>query len=673
MIIRLLFTLSLCFGFLIIKNLDAEVTATNAVSSVDKQDLEAYETNDFDSPIIKTSTISKPTCRGNECINKILLGIGLHYNNEKNFVRATSGHPKEITISKLFFPYYEHRKNLDTSSLESEEVTSLSKKIKAELSNKKTAVVLLDAHGIKKASPYQDGGILIPEQSGCEEYQKSLQKISIEIKNLPPNSPQYQELLTKYQQTYQQYSQKLCHQRILPYQEYETSLNGPTLIHFNSIDPVHQMNRQKIGEQYALFDSFSFLGSAIYQHNYYLANHKEYTQTYVYSAASNYKNELEKYNLCTFDIDKNNQIQLNEIYNKLNPIFFTEGLKKGSSQEKTFNWNTMGTRQQINNKRDLTELFSSNPGKYSEAYSSTFNSPGFSVVFNLSGCKIANAELFDSTKKLLADSPSLKQKTPKLLPTYDVNNKDAVTFDNLLISADDPKNVLKKTGVSPEAQASPIAGADSVKQLTADKAFVKDDNPKSKASATSPIKITADKKKQLFITSTSDKNPYQNAAQAIMEIEGTVSGTSRGKKVYYVHRDPNGRNYSIGYGHNLTPEEINLYETKYPNGVPEEIVQKILADDVGVFYNNVTDVVNSNIQLNENQKTALTSLAYSIGNGAFNTSGLLELINSNASMEEIQNRWYAYNKLTNKYGEKVFSRGLANRRIKEWQLFTTPI
>ena len=128
MIIRLLFTLSLCFGFLIIKNLDAEVTATNAVSSVDKQDLEAYETNDFDSPSIKTSTISKPTCRGNECINKILLGIGLHYNNEKNFVRATSGHPKEITISKLFFPYYEHRKNLDTSSLESEEVTSLSKK-----------------------------------------------------------------------------------------------------------------------------------------------------------------------------------------------------------------------------------------------------------------------------------------------------------------------------------------------------------------------------------------------------------------------------------------------------------------------------------------------------------------------------------------------------------------
>jgi len=673
LIIRLLSTLLLCFCVLVIKNLEAEVATTNAVSSIDKQDLEAYEANDFDSPIIKTTTFSKPSCQGNECINKLLLGIGLHYNNEKSFVRASSGHPREIINSKLFFPYYEQRKNLDTSLLESEEASSLSQKIKAELSNKKTAVVLLDAHGIKKASPYQDGGILIPEQSGCEEHQKSLQKISIEIKNFPPNSPQYQELLTKYQQTYQQYSQKLCHKRILPYNEYETSLKGPTLVHFNSMDPVHQMNRQKVGDQYALFDSFSFVGSAIYQHNYYLPDHKEYTQTYVYSAASNYKNELEKYNSCTFDVDKNNQIQLNEIYNKLNPIIFTEGLKKGSSQEKTYDWNTISTRQQINNKKDFAEVFSSNPGKYSDAYNKTFNSPGFSVVFNLAGCKIAAPELFDSTRQVLLDSPSLKQKTPKLLPTYDINNKDAVTFDKLLISADDPSNLPIKANKSSEASTTSTEGTDPIKHLTAEKTKIKHENPSSKASATSPIKITADKKKQLFFNSTTDKSPYQNTAQAIMEIEGTVSGTSRGKKVYYIHRDPNGRNYSIGYGHNLTPEEINLYETKYPNGVPEEIVQKILADDVGVFYNNVTKVVNPNIQLNENQKTALASLAYSIGNGAFNNSGLLELINSNASMEEIQSRWYSYNKLTNKYKEKVYSKGLANRRIKEWELFTTPI
>jgi len=672
LIIRLLSTLLLCFCFLIIKNLNAEVATTNAVSSVDKQDLEAYETNDFDAPIIKTTTFSKPSCQENECINKMLLGIGLHYDNEKSFVRASSGHPREIINSKLFFPYYEQRKNLDTSLLESEEVSSLSKKIKAELSNKKTAIVLLDAHGIKKASPYQDGGILIPEQSGCEEHQKALQKISIEIKNFPPNSPQYQELLTKYQQTYQQYSQKLCHKRILPYNEYETSLKGPTLIHFNSMDPVNQMNRQKIGDQYALFNSFSFLGSALYQRNYYLPNYKEYTQTFVYSAASNYKNELEKYNSCTFDVDKNNQIQLNEIYNKLNPIIFTEGLKKGSTQEKAYDWNTISTRQQINNKKDFAEVFSSNPGKYSEAYSNTFNSPGFSVVFNLSGCKIATPELFDSTKKVLIDSPFLKQKTPKLFPTYEINNKDAVTFDNLLISTDDPSDLSKTTSESLEASNSLTEKTEPVKHLTAEKTKIKHENPSLTASATTPIKIKADAKKQLFFNSTTDKSPYQNAALAIMDVEGTVSGTSRGKKVYYIHPDPNGRNYSIGYGHNLTPEEKIMYETKYPNGVPEEIVQKILADDVAVFYNNVGTAVKPNIQLNENQRAALASLAYSIGNGAFNDSGLLKLINSNASMEEIQNRWYAYDKYTNKYGQKVVSKGLLNRRKKEWQLFTTP-
>ena len=674
MIVKLLFTLFI-FCIIVANNLNAEITSfTSTVPSFDKQDLEKYESTDFDSPIIKTTAFTKPNCLGNECVNKLLLGIGLHYDNEKDFNRSTSNHPKEIIESKLFFPYYEQRNTLDTSSLPQEDVSSLSQKIKSALSNKKSAIVLLDAHGIKKVSPFQEGGILIPEQSACKDYQKTLQKISIEIKNIPPSSPQYQEMLTSYQQTYQQYSQKLCHERILPYPEYETSLNGPTLIHFNSMDPVHQMGRQKVGEQYALFDAFTFVGSALYQHNYYKSNHNEYTQTHVYSASSNYQSELEKFNSCSFDVDKNNQIEFNEIYHKLKPIFFTEGLKKGSAQEKAFNWNTMGTRDRIKYKEDMAVLFSTSPGKYSDAYTSTFNSPGFSVVFNLSGCNVAAPELFDSTKKVLTDSQLFKQKAKKLIPTYEVSMKDEESFEKLLMYADDASEAeaKAKASVTAKPEADPIIGkTPPVKHITADKVKIK--NEEVLASSTSlsqpPVKITADKTKKLFISSTVDKMPYQNAAEAISVIEGTKKKNG----LYVIHADPNGRTYSIGYGHNLTPEEMTMYKEKYPNGVPSDVVDKILANDVKRFYDNVDNKVNPNLRLNENQKIALTSLAYSIGNGAFNRSGLLKLINSGASMEEIKNRWYAYNKITDKNGNKVSLKGLDNRRIKEWLLFLTPV
>ena len=499
LITRLLFTLF----FLVVMFMNVAVSEEVTSKTIDQKDLETYEQNIFNAPIIRLASFTKPSCQKDECLNKLLLGIGLHYNNEKDFTRSTSNAPYDITKFKFFFPFFENeqRINLDTASLEREDVSSLSQKIKNAISGKKTAVVLLDAHGIKKEAPYQDGGILIPSQSGCQNYQKALQKTSIEMNNYPDkNSEKYQELRQKYGMDYQKYSELLCHKRILPYQEYEASLRGPTLIHFNSMDPVHQMNRQKIGEQYALFDSFTFVDSALYQHNFYQLDHTQYIQTYVYSASSNYQSELSKYNSCTYDTDKNNQIQLNEIYHKLKPIFFTEGLKKGSFQEKSFDWNIISTRHQINNKKNMAELFTGNPGKYSDAYNKTSNSPGFSVVFNLPGCKIAAPELFDSTKQVLLDSPSFKQKTQTQLPTYDMSIKDENTFENLLISA--------------KAQAIPIVGKQPIEQLTADKTKIKPDMESS-----SVTKITADQSKKVFIAKhglTQTDSPTQSKLTELM-------------------------------------------------------------------------------------------------------------------------------------------------------------
>lgn len=70
------------------------------------------------------------------------------------------------------------------------------------------------------------------------------------------------------------------------------------------------------------------------------------------------------------------------------------------------------------------------------------------------------------------------------------------------------------------------------------------------------------------------------------------------------------------------------------------------------------------VPLNDNQWTALTSLAYNIGFGAFKRSTLLRLLNAGASKEEVAKQILRWNKAG---GKEI--KGLTNRRKAEFNLF----
>jgi lysozyme len=70
------------------------------------------------------------------------------------------------------------------------------------------------------------------------------------------------------------------------------------------------------------------------------------------------------------------------------------------------------------------------------------------------------------------------------------------------------------------------------------------------------------------------------------------------------------------------------------------------------------------VTLTNNQWTALTSLVYNIGFGAFKRSTLLRLLNAGASKEEVAKQFLRWNKAG---GKEI--KGLTNRRQAEYNLF----
>lgn len=70
------------------------------------------------------------------------------------------------------------------------------------------------------------------------------------------------------------------------------------------------------------------------------------------------------------------------------------------------------------------------------------------------------------------------------------------------------------------------------------------------------------------------------------------------------------------------------------------------------------------VTLTDNQWTALTSLAYNIGFGAFKRSTLLRLLNAGASKEEVAKQFLRWNRAG---GKEI--KGLTNRRQAEYNLF----
>jgi len=70
------------------------------------------------------------------------------------------------------------------------------------------------------------------------------------------------------------------------------------------------------------------------------------------------------------------------------------------------------------------------------------------------------------------------------------------------------------------------------------------------------------------------------------------------------------------------------------------------------------------VPLNDNQWSALTSLVYNIGFGAFKRSTLLRLLNAGASKEEVAKQFLRWNRAG---GKEI--QGLTNRRKAEYNLF----
>jgi len=117
--------------------------------------------------------------------------------------------------------------------------------------------------------------------------------------------------------------------------------------------------------------------------------------------------------------------------------------------------------------------------------------------------------------------------------------------------------------------------------------------------------------------------------------------------------------WTIGYG-----------TTIYPNGEPVRQGDTITSaqaemyfrHDLQTFAQGVSDLITSNV--NDNQFSALLSLAYNIGLNAFKNSTILSMVNSNPNDSGIEQqflRWVYVN------GNVV--QGLVNRRTEEANLY----
>lgn len=118
---------------------------------------------------------------------------------------------------------------------------------------------------------------------------------------------------------------------------------------------------------------------------------------------------------------------------------------------------------------------------------------------------------------------------------------------------------------------------------------------------------------------------------------------------------------TIGYGHKINPGEI------FSNGLSADEATALFRKDIEKFESVVRD--NITASLTGNQFDALVSLAYNIGADAFKKSTILKYINipgfHSAVYPTPKTAWLAWNKINGHV-----SRGLTNRRIAEWNLYS---
>lgn len=129
---------------------------------------------------------------------------------------------------------------------------------------------------------------------------------------------------------------------------------------------------------------------------------------------------------------------------------------------------------------------------------------------------------------------------------------------------------------------------------------------------------------------------------------------------------------TIGVGHLITKGEqasgqitIDGVAVSYANGLTDQQVLDLLSQDVKPAEQAVTNGVK--VALNQNQFDALVSFTFNVGNGAFNGSTLLKVLNQGnySQVPDQLRRW-------NKAGGQVVQ-GLVNRRQNEINLWNAKI
>jgi len=118
--------------------------------------------------------------------------------------------------------------------------------------------------------------------------------------------------------------------------------------------------------------------------------------------------------------------------------------------------------------------------------------------------------------------------------------------------------------------------------------------------------------------------------------------------------------WTIGFGNIFNLDTGN--PIKEGDEITQETADRWLKIEVDNLQAKMRKVIT--VPLNDNQWSALTSLVYNIGFGAFKRSTLLRLLNAGASKEEVAKQFLRWNKAG---GKEI--KGLTNRRQAEYNLF----
>jgi lysozyme len=127
-------------------------------------------------------------------------------------------------------------------------------------------------------------------------------------------------------------------------------------------------------------------------------------------------------------------------------------------------------------------------------------------------------------------------------------------------------------------------------------------------------------------------------------------------------KDKNGKQvFSIGYGHQIQPNELELMTQT----ITEEKALQLFQKDIESMRKQLNSLIK--VPINKNQQLALLSLRYNIGPDAFAKSSVLRLLN------EGNYTGSALRFADWKISDGMINKGLIARRERERQLFSKPV